>query len=131
MIQVHTQVSVIDNSGIMFVRCIRLLRGSKKNRASIGNYVVASVQKVAATTLKKKNKLKKVLTKGDICKGIIVSINNYVSRLQILYVKSSINSIILVGDNFLPLASRIIGPVFIELRRIKQLKILTLANIII
>ena len=131
MIQVHTMVSVVDNSGVVLIRCIRLLRGSKKNSATIGNYIVGAVQKITINRSQKRNKLKKMLNRGDICKGLVISINNNIARLHNSYVKASKNAVILVGDNFLPVASRVLGPVFLELRALKHLKILTLASIIV
>jgi large subunit ribosomal protein L14 len=130
MIQVQTLVTVADNSGVILIRCIRLLRGSKKNSATVGNYIVGAIQKVTQYKYKK-NKFKKLLKRGEVCKGVVVSINNNISRFKASYIKSTRNAVILVGDNFLPLASRVIGPIFAELRQYKQLRILTLASIIV
>lgn len=131
MIQVQTSVQVIDNSGVVMIQCIRLLRGSKKNTASVGNYIVGSVKKIFSTKLQKKNKSKKGLSVGDICKALVVCENTFINRLQTVLVRSDKNSVVLVADNYTPIASRVVGPVFLELRGAKQLKVLSLAEIII
>jgi len=131
MVHVHTLVQVVDNSGAVFLQSIRLLRGSQKTRASVGNYIVGSVKKIATNRLQKKNKAKKTISSGDVCKALIVCTSTRKSRFGSFYVKADKNSVILVADNFSPLANRIIGPVFYELRGSKQMKVLSLADFVI
>lgn len=131
MIHVHTMVQVVDNSGAVLVRCIRLLRGCKINSATVGNYIVGSVQKVASFKLTKKNKAKKTIAPGDICKALIICSSTRKKRFGTMSYKTDKNSIILVADNFLPTSNRIVGPAFLELRKAKQLKVLSLADYVL
>lgn len=127
MVHLNTVVQVVDNSGVVVVKCIGLLRGSKKNSATVGNYFVASVKK----TLKVKRSrvsTKKLMKPGNICKCLVVCVNNNISRKGSFYFKSDKNSSIIVSDNFMPSYSRIVGPVFQELRAAKQVRVLSIAD---
>ena len=129
MIQPQTLVKVVDNSGATLLRCIRLLRGSKRTRASIGNYIVGSIQKISSTKTSKQGKNKKNVAIGDVCKALIICSSSIISRFGTVRFRSDKNSVILVSDNFSPIASRVVGPAFLELRKSKQIKILSLADI--
>lgn len=131
MIHVHTLVQVVDNSGAIFVRCIRLLRGSRTNSATVGNYIVGSIQKVASVKLTKKNKVKKTIARGDICKALVICSSTPIKRFNTIAYKTDKNSIVLVADNFLPVGNRIVGPAFLELRKSKQIKVLSLADYVL
>ncbi len=131
MIHVSTLVQVVDNSGVTLIRCIRLLRGSKRFRASIGNYIVGSVKKVSSIKVSKQNKAKKNMSIGDVCKALIICTSGYIKRYGSVSFKASRNSVILVADNFSPIASRVIGPAFLELRKSKQLKVLSLSDTVL
>jgi|SRR3989338_4605095 len=129
MIHVSTIIQVVDNSGATLLRCIRLLRGSKRTRASIGNYIVGSIQKISSTKTSKQGKNKKNVAIGDVCKALIICSSSIISRFGTVRFRSDKNSVILVSDNFSPIASRVVGPAFLELRKSKQIKILSLADI--
>ena len=131
MIHVSTLVQVVDNSGATLIRCIRLLRGSKRTRASVGNYIVGSVKKVSSVKTSKQSKNKKTVSIGDVCKALVVCSSSTISRFGSLNICADKNSVILVSDNFSPVASRVVGPAFLELRKAKQIKILSLADVAI
>lgn len=131
MIHVSTLVQVVDNSGATLIRCIRLLRGSKRTRATIGNYIVGSVKKISSIKTSKQGKNKKTIAIGDICKALIICSSSVISRFGFVNIRADKNSVILVSDNFSPIASRVVGPAFLELRRSKQIKILSLADVTI
>lgn len=131
MIHVSTLVQVVDNSGATLIRCIRLLRGSKKTRASVGNYIVGSIQKISSLKSSKQGKNKKSVSVGDVVKALIICSSSNLKRFGSMSIRSDKNSVILVSDNFSPVASRVVGPAFLELRKAKQIKILSLADIAI
>jgi large subunit ribosomal protein L14 len=131
MIHVSTLVQVVDNSGATLIRCIRLLRGSKRTRASVGNYIVGSVQKISSVKVSKQGKNKKTVAVGDVVKALIICSSSSLVRFGSITIKSDKNSVILVSDNFSPLASRVVGPAFLELRKAKQIKILSIADVAI
>jgi|JI61114C2RNA_FD_contig_41_4095532_length_2696_multi_2_in_0_out_0_4 large subunit ribosomal protein L14 len=131
MIHVSTLVQVVDNSGATLIRCIRLLRGSKRTRASVGNYIVGSVQKISSVKVSKQGKNKKTVAVGDVVKALIICSSSPLVRFGSITVKADKNSVILVSDNFSPLASRVVGPAFLELRKAKQIKILSIADVAI
>lgn len=128
MIHVSTLVQVVDNSGATLLRCIRLLRGSKRTRATVGNYIVGSIQKISSVKITKQGKNKKTVSIGDVCKALIICSSSPISRFGTVNFCADKNSVILVSDNFSPIASRVVGPAFLELRKSKQIKILSLAD---
>jgi large subunit ribosomal protein L14 len=121
MIHIQTQLNVIDNSGAKRVQTIKIYRGKW---GQVGDVIQVSVKHVQAKT-----KLK--ISKGSIWKALIVrSKSNNKSALN-HYLSFNENSVILLTNQNVPIASRILGPVPLFLRNQKQIKILALASTLI
>ena len=119
MIQQESYLKVADNTGAKEIKCIRVLGGSKRRYASIGDVVVASVRKAAPGGSVKK---------GDVVKAVIVRTAKSVRRADGTYVRFDENAAVLInGTDKNPRGTRIFGPVARELRDKDYMKILSLA----
>ena len=118
MIQQESYLKVADNTGAKEIKCIRVLGGSKRRYASIGDVVVASVRKAAPGGSVKK---------GDVVKAVIVRTVKPVSRADGTYVRFDENAAVLIKDDNSPRGTRIFGPVARELRDSGFMKICSLA----
>ena len=118
MIQQESYLKVADNTGAKEIKCIRVLGGSKRRYASIGDVVVASVRKAAPGGSVKK---------GDVVKAVIVRTVKPVRRADGTYVRFDENAAVLIKDDNSPRGTRIFGPVARELRDKEYMKILSLA----
>ena len=118
MIQVCSNLDVADNSGAKVVQCIKVLGGSRRKYASIGDVIVVSV-KEALPNMKVK--------KGDIAKAVVVRTAQECGRADGSYIKFDGNSAVLVNNQMEPIGTRIFGPVARELRAKKFMKIISLA----
>ena len=118
MIQVQTRMRVADNSGAREVQCIKVLGGSKRRTASVGDIVVVSV-KAALPTSKVK--------KGEVAKAVIVRTKKVIRRPDGSSIRFDDNAAVLVNQNREPVGTRIFGPVARELRARQFLKIISLA----
>ena len=118
MIQQESYLKVADNTGAKEIKCIRVLGGSKRRYASIGDVVVASVRKAAPGGQVKK---------GDVVKAVIVRTVRGVRRADGSYVRFDENAAVLIKDDNTPRGTRIFGPVARELRDKDFMKILSLA----
>ena len=118
MIQQESYLKVADNTGAKEIKCIRVLGGSKRRYASIGDVVVASVRKAAPGGSVKK---------GDVVKAVIVRTVKPVRRADGTYVRFDENAAVLIKDDKNPRGTRIFGPVARELRDKDYMKILSLA----
>ena len=119
MIQQESYLKVADNTGAKEIKCIRVLGGSKRRYASIGDVVVASVRKAAPGGSVKK---------GDVVKAVIVRTVKPVRRADGTYVRFDENAAVLInGTDKNPRGTRIFGPVARELRDKDYMKILSLA----
>ena len=118
MIQQESYLKVADNTGAKEIKCIRVLGGSKRKYASIGDVVVASVRKAAPGGQVKK---------GEVVKAVIVRSAKGVRREDGTYVRFDENAAVLIKDDKNPSGTRIFGPVARELREKDFLKILSLA----
>ena len=118
MIQVETKLGVADNSGAKSVKCIKVLGGSKRKVASVGDIIVVSVQDAIPQAKVKK---------GDVLKAVIVRTVAYVSRNDGSYVRFDKNEVVLVNEQGEPIGTRIFGPVLRDLRDKKFMKIISLA----
>ena len=119
MIQQESYLKVADNTGAKEIKCIRVLGGSKRRYASIGDVVVASVRKAAPGGSVKK---------GDVVKAVIVRTAKSVRRADGTYVRFDENAAaVLIKDDKNPRGTRIFGPVARELRDKDYMKILSLA----
>ncbi|MFW5739220.1 MAG: 50S ribosomal protein L14 [Myxococcota bacterium] len=118
MIQMRTVLDVADNSGAKRVQCIKVLGGSRRKYAGIGDIIVVSI-KEALPNMKVK--------KGDIAKAVVVRTAQSVPRPDGSYIKFDGNSAVLVNPQMEPIGTRIVGPVARELRAKKFMKIISLA----
>ena len=119
MIQQESYLKVADNTGAKEIKCIRVLGGSKRKYASIGDGIVASVRKAAPGGAVKK---------GDVVKAVVVRTSKAVRRADGTYVRFDDNAAVIInGDDHNPKGTRIFGPVARELREADFIKILSLA----
>jgi len=118
MIQTTTVLEVADNSGAKKVGCIKVLGGSRRRYASLGDIIVVSIKEASVT-----GKVKK----GDIARAVIVRTKREVKRADGSYIKFDVNSAVLVSKENEPIGTRIFGPVARELRAKKFMKIISLA----
>ena len=118
MIQQESFLKVADNSGAKEIKCIRVLGGSRRKYASIGDVIVASVRKAAPGGSVKK---------GDVVKAVVVRTAQAVRRADGTYVRFDENAAVLIKDDRNPTGPRIFGPVARELRDREYMKILSLA----
>ena len=118
MIQVQTELFVADNTGAKKIECIKVLGGSKRRYASIGDIIVVSVKEAIP-----RGKVKK----GSVHKAVIVRTKQGVFRNDGSKVKFDNNAAVLTDEKGEPLGTRIFGPVTRELRNRGQMKIISLA----
>jgi large subunit ribosomal protein L14 len=118
MIQQETYLSVADNSGAKQLRCIKVLGGSKRKYASLGDVIVCSVREALP-----KSKVKK----GDVVKAVIVRTTKEVGREDGSYIKFDGNAAVVINNQKEPVGTRIFGPVARELRGKRFTKIVSLA----
>ena len=118
MIQVESRLNVADNSGAKEVLCVKVLGGSKRRFASVGDIIVVTVKDAIP-----KGKVKK----GSVHKAVVVRVKKGIHRDDGSKVKFDNNAAVLVDDKGEPVGTRIFGPVTRELRTRGQMKIISLA----
>ena len=118
MVQTSTVLDVADNSGARKVRCIRVLGGSRRKYASIGDIIVVSIKEAIPNSKVKK---------GDVMKAVVVRTAKEVGRPNGSYIRFDNNSAVLIDNQREPVGTRIFGPVARELRAKKFMKIISLA----
>jgi len=118
MIQEQSILNVADNSGARFVMCIKVLGGSRRRYAGIGDTIKISVKEAIP-----RGKVKK----GEIFKAVIIRTKKGVRRSDGSIIRFDTNSCIILNNNDQPLGTRIFGPVTRELRNEKFMKIISLA----
>ena len=118
MIQVQSRMKVADNSGAKELMCIKVLGGSWRKYANIGDVIVASVKNATPGG---------VVKKGDVVKCVIVRSKKGVRRADGSYIKFDENAAVIIKDDKNPRGTRIFGPVARELRDKDFMKILSLA----
>jgi large subunit ribosomal protein L14 len=118
MIQMQTQLEVADNSGAKTVKCIKVLGGSKRMSAGLGDVIVVAVQQALPG-----GKIKK----GDVKKAVIVRTTYPLRREDGSYIRFDTNSVVIINNNNEPVGTRIFGPVARELRGRSFTKICSLA----
>jgi len=118
MIQTESVMEVADNSGARKVACIKVLGGSKRRTASVGDVIVVSVQDAIP-----RGKVKK----GEVCRAVIVRTSFPVSRPDGSTIRFDRNAAVLINKQNEPIGTRIFGPVTRELRYKKFMKIISLA----
>ncbi len=118
MIQMQTFLKVADNSGAKKVCCIKVLGGSRRRYATVGDVIVVSVKEAIPNSKVKK---------GDVLKAVVVRTRREIGRTDGSYLRFDENSAVLINDQLEPLGSRIFGPVARELRAKQFMKIVSLA----
>ena len=118
MIQMQTRMKVADNTGAKELMCIRVLGGTRRKYANIGDVVVASVKKASPGGTVKK---------GDVVKSVIVRSATGIRRDDGTYIRFDENAAVIIKEDKNPRGTRIFGPVARELRDKDYMKILSLA----
>jgi len=118
MIQTETKLRVADNSGAKVVSCIKVLGGSKRRYATVGDVIIVSVKEVVPNSKVKK---------GDVVRAVIVRTAKEIRRPDGSYIKFDENSAVIISDQMEPVGTRIFGPVARELRAKNFMKIISLA----
>lgn len=118
MIQAETQLNAADNSGAKRLYCIKVLGGTRRRYASVGDIIVVSVQEAIPNAKVKK---------GDVLKAVVVRTRKEVRRPDGSYIKFDDNSAVLINQAREPIGTRIFGPVARELRAKQFMKIISLA----
>jgi len=118
MIQMQTELNVADNSGARRVECIKVLGGSQRRYARVGDTIVVSVKEAVPNAKVKK---------GDVLKAVVVRTVKEIRRNDGSFLKFDDNSVVLLKDKEEPIGTRIFGPVARELRAQQFSKIVSLA----
>ena len=118
MIQMETNLDVADNSGARSVQCIKVLGGSKRKYATIGDIIVVAVQEAIP-----KGRVKK----GQVMKAVVVRVAKGVRRIDGSLIRFDRNAAVLINAQGEPVGTRIFGPVTRELRAKNHMKIVSLA----
>jgi large subunit ribosomal protein L14 len=118
VIQQETILDVADNSGAKRVLCVKVLGGSRRRYAGLGDVIVVSVQEALPTAKVKK---------GEVAKAVVVRTKREYLRPDGSYIKFDTNSAVLINAQLEPIGTRIFGPVARELRGKKFMKIISLA----
>jgi large subunit ribosomal protein L14 len=118
MIQAQTKLKVADNSGAKMLSCIKVLGGSRRKYASVGDIIVVSVKEALPNSKVKK---------GDVVRAVIVRTAKEIRRSDGSYIKFDDNSAVLITQQREPVGTRIFGPVARELRAKRFMKIISLA----
>jgi large subunit ribosomal protein L14 len=127
MINVQTVLRVADNSGAVFVSCIRLMNSSSRIGAKVGDTLTVVVKK---NIIKKNVKKSKEIKKGQVCSAVVLRTLKGVKRWGNFFLRSGTNSVALLNKYSLPIGSRLLGPVFREVRtNLKFAKIISIAQV--
>jgi len=118
MIQMQTNLEVADNSGAKRVQCIKVLGGSHRRYASVGDLIVVSIKEAAPRSRVKK---------GEVRRAIVVRVKKDIHRADGSVIRFDSNAAVIVNNNGELLGTRIFGPVPRELRAKNQMKIISLA----
>ena len=118
MVQQESRLKVADNTGAKELLCIRVLGGTGRRYASVGDVIVCSVKKAAPSGMVKK---------GEVVKAVVVRTVHGVKRPDGSYIRFDENAAVIIKEDQTPRGTRIFGPVARELREKQYLKILSLA----
>ncbi|CEM63271.1 50S ribosomal protein L14 [Treponema phagedenis] len=118
MVQMQSRLNVADNSGAKLVECIKVIGGSHRRYAGIGDIIVVAVKDTLPTSTVKK---------GSVEKAVIVRVSKEYRRLDGTYIRFDDNACVLIDANKNPKGKRIFGPVARELRDVGFMKIVSLA----
>ena len=119
MIQTESVLDVADNSGAKKILCIKVLGGSKRRYASVGDVIIASVKESAPN---------RRIKKGEVTRAVIVRTSKELRRKDGSYIRFDTNSAVIVNKDGEPVGTRIFGPVARELRAKNFMKIASLAK---
>jgi len=118
MVQTTTTLDVADNSGAKKIMCIRVLGGTRRKYASLGDVIIVSIKEAIANSKVKK---------GEVARAVIVRTKKEISRQDGSYIRFDSNSAVLVDKDNEPIGTRIFGPVARELLAKRFMKIISLA----
>ncbi|MEW6260557.1 MAG: 50S ribosomal protein L14 [Thermodesulfobacteriota bacterium] len=118
MIQAETKLTVADNSGAKIVNCIKVLGGTRRRYARVGDIIIVSVKEAIPNSKVKK---------GDVMKAVVVRTKKEIRRPDGTYIRFDENSAVLINASQEPIGTRIFGPVARELRAKRFMKIVSLA----
>ena len=118
MIQMRSTLEVADNSGAKRVQCIKVLGGSRRRYARLGDVIVVSIKEAMPGTKVKK---------GDTAKAVVVRVKDDTPRADGSFIRFDENSAVLINPQLEPIGTRVFGPVARELRAKKFMKIISLA----
>jgi len=118
MIQLRTVLEAADNSGAKVVQCIKVLGGSRRRYARVGDIIVVAVKEAEPHT---------PIKKGEVKKAVVVRTRKEIRRSNGTYIKFDSNAAVLINDAKEPIGTRIFGPVARELRAKRFMRILSLA----
>lgn len=118
MIQTETKLNVADNSGAKKVQCIKVLGGSRRKYAAVGDVIVVSIKEAIP-----RGRVKK----GDIHKAVVVRTSKEIRRVDGSAIRFDSNAAVLINNQLEPIGTRIFGPVTRELRAKNFMKIISLA----
>jgi len=118
MIQMRTRLDVADNTGAKQVSCIKVLGGTRRRYASVGDVIVVAIKDTIPDGM---------LKKGEVAKAVVVRIKKPLSRSDGSYVKFDHNAVVIIDNTLNPRGTRVFGPVARELRDKNFLKIISLA----
>jgi large subunit ribosomal protein L14 len=118
VIQAQTKLHVADNSGAKLLMCIKVLGGSRRRYASVGDVVVVTVKEAMPNSK---------VRKGDVMRAVVVRTAKEIHRADGSYIKFDDNSAVLINQQNEPIGTRIFGPVARELRAKRFMKIISLA----
>ncbi|WKC85397.1 50S ribosomal protein L14 [Borreliella lusitaniae] len=122
MIQMQTYLTIADNTGGKMAQCIKVLGGSKRRYAKIGDIITIVVKQAIPNSSVKK---------GDVCKAVIVRTSKEVRRKNGTYVRFDDNACVILDANLSPRGKRVFGPVARELRDANFMKVVSLASEVI
>jgi len=120
MIQMRSMLEVADNSGAKLVQCIKVLGGSRRRYATIGDVIVVAIKEAGSGPGVK-------VKKGEVARAVIVRTKRECARNDGSYIKFDENSAVLITKKLEPIGTRIFGPVARELRNQQFMKIISLA----
>ena len=118
MVRTQTKLTVADNTGARLVECIKVIGGTRKRYAEVGDTIIVAVKDAIPF-----GKVKK----GEVKKAVVVRVGKCYARNDGTYIRFDDNAAVLIGNDLEPVGTRIFGPVARELRAKKFLKILSLA----
>jgi large subunit ribosomal protein L14 len=121
MVQVESFLNVADNSGAKLVQCIKVLGGTRRRYASIGDIITVAIKEALPTS---------TIKKGKIEKAVVVRTHKEIRRPDGTYIRFDDNACVILKDDGTPVGTRILGPVARELRD-KYMKIVSLAKEVI